>query len=214
MADEKDKNEILQEEKKGFWAKMKYELTKPIEFGRKKEAAEEPVEEAAETVVEEITAETTEAVEESEEVIVAETVETAVDDHVEAVSETISEIEETIPENEETVLEEDPKTDEETEEKPQKQGFFAKIKSGLSKTRNNIMSGIENVLKAFTTIDEELYEELEEDEFEFIVDCLENYQEVFVIDGRNPEKLHPVFRRSGSRPDGGFRHDGLRLVPV
>ncbi len=34
-----------------------------------------------------------------------------------------------------------------------------------------------------------LYEELEEDEFEFIVDCLENYQEVFVIDGRNPEKL-------------------------
>ena len=162
MSDEKDKNENLQEEKKGFWAKMKYELTKPIEFGKKKEAAEGPAEEAAETAVEEITAETTEAVEEAEEVIVEETVENAVDDNVEAVSETISEIEETIPENEETVSEDETESDEETEEKPQKQGFFAKIKSGLSKTRNNIMSGIENVLKAFTTIDEELYEELEE----------------------------------------------------
>lgn len=47
-----------------------------------------------------------------------------------------------------------------SEEKPK--GFFAKIKSGLAKTRNNIMSGVEQVLKSFTTIDEELYEELEE----------------------------------------------------
>ena len=34
-----------------------------------------------------------------------------------------------------------------------------------------------------------LYEELEEDEFAFIIECLENYQDNFVIDGRNPEKL-------------------------
>ncbi len=46
------------------------------------------------------------------------------------------------------------------EEKPK--GFFAKIKAGLSKTRNNIISSVENVLSAFTKIDEDLYEELEE----------------------------------------------------
>ena len=34
-----------------------------------------------------------------------------------------------------------------------------------------------------------LYEELEEDEFAFIIECLENYQDNFVIDGRSPEKL-------------------------
>ena len=34
-----------------------------------------------------------------------------------------------------------------------------------------------------------LYEELEEDEFAFIAECLENYQDNFVIDGRNSQKL-------------------------
>lgn len=36
---------------------------------------------------------------------------------------------------------------------------------------------------------ESLYEELDEDEFAFIVECLENYQEVFIIDGTDPKKL-------------------------
>ena len=39
---------------------------------------------------------------------------------------------------------------------------FSKLVKGLTKTRNNIMDGIDNVLKSFTKIDEELYEELEE----------------------------------------------------
>ncbi|MDO4301587.1 MAG: signal recognition particle-docking protein FtsY [Clostridia bacterium] len=43
-----------------------------------------------------------------------------------------------------------------------KVGFFAKIKAGLSKTRDNIMSSVDNVLKAFVKIDEDLFEELEE----------------------------------------------------
>ncbi len=47
-------------------------------------------------------------------------------------------------------------------EKEKKKGFFAKIKAGLNKTRQNIMSGVEQVLKSFTKIDEELFEELEE----------------------------------------------------
>ncbi len=49
-----------------------------------------------------------------------------------------------------------------TESEKKKTGFFAKIKAGLTKTRQNIMSGVEQVLKNFVKIDEELFEELEE----------------------------------------------------
>ncbi len=41
-------------------------------------------------------------------------------------------------------------------------GFLSKLTAGLSKTRDNIMSGVEAVLKSFVRIDEELFEELEE----------------------------------------------------
>lgn len=41
-------------------------------------------------------------------------------------------------------------------------GFFSKLKEGLSKTRNNIMNGIDSVFSGFSSIDEEFYEELEE----------------------------------------------------
>ena len=41
-------------------------------------------------------------------------------------------------------------------------GFFDKIKAGLKKTRENISSQIHSMLHAFTKIDEELFEELEE----------------------------------------------------
>ena len=43
-----------------------------------------------------------------------------------------------------------------------KQGFLKKFISGLDKTRKNLLSGVENVLKGFSKIDEELFEELEE----------------------------------------------------
>ena len=41
-------------------------------------------------------------------------------------------------------------------------GFFAKLKAGLDKTRKNILRGVDGVLGAFTKIDEDLFEELEE----------------------------------------------------
>ncbi len=41
-------------------------------------------------------------------------------------------------------------------------GFFSKIKSGLAKTRNALAENINSVIKSFTKIDEELFEELEE----------------------------------------------------
>ena len=48
------------------------------------------------------------------------------------------------------------------EEKKEKTGFFAKLKSGLSKTRNGFVSGMDSIFKGFKSIDEEFYEELEE----------------------------------------------------
>ncbi len=41
-------------------------------------------------------------------------------------------------------------------------GFFSRLKEGLSKTRNNIVSGIDSVFSGFSSIDEDFYEELEE----------------------------------------------------
>jgi len=44
----------------------------------------------------------------------------------------------------------------------EKKGFFARLKAGLSKTRDNIVKGIDNVFSGFSSIDEDFYEELEE----------------------------------------------------
>lgn len=44
----------------------------------------------------------------------------------------------------------------------EKKGFFARLKEGLTKTRNNIVNGIDSVFSGFSDIDEEFYEELEE----------------------------------------------------
>lgn len=41
-------------------------------------------------------------------------------------------------------------------------GFFSRLKEGLSKTRNNIVRGIDSVFSGFSSIDDEFYEELEE----------------------------------------------------
>jgi fused signal recognition particle receptor len=43
-----------------------------------------------------------------------------------------------------------------------KEGFVKKLFAGLSKTRDNILKGVDEVLSAFKHIDEDLYEELEE----------------------------------------------------
>lgn len=44
----------------------------------------------------------------------------------------------------------------------EKKGFFGRLKEGLSKTRSNIVYGIDGVFHGFSTIDEDFYEELEE----------------------------------------------------
>lgn len=44
----------------------------------------------------------------------------------------------------------------------EKLGFFGRLKAGLTKTRNNIVNGIDSVFNGFSNIDEDFYEELEE----------------------------------------------------
>ena len=48
------------------------------------------------------------------------------------------------------------------EEVKEKKGFFKKLVEGLTKTRNNIVSGIDAIFSGFSKIDEDFYEELEE----------------------------------------------------
>ncbi len=44
----------------------------------------------------------------------------------------------------------------------EKKGFWSRLVSGLSKTRDNIVSGIDSIFSGFSRIDEEFYEEIEE----------------------------------------------------
>lgn len=43
-----------------------------------------------------------------------------------------------------------------------KRGFFQRLKEGLTKTRDNIVSGIDMVFRGFSAIDDDFYEEIEE----------------------------------------------------
>ncbi len=44
----------------------------------------------------------------------------------------------------------------------EKKGFFGRLKAGLTKTRDNIVKGIDSVFSGFSDIDDDFYEELEE----------------------------------------------------
>ena len=44
----------------------------------------------------------------------------------------------------------------------EKKGFFSRLKEGLTKTRDNIVSGIDAVFHGASEIDDDFYEELEE----------------------------------------------------
>lgn len=81
------------------------------------------------------------------------------EDAIAFVEELVEEVAEEL--NKEEPAEETP-AEEVAEEKPAKMGFFAKLKAGLDKTRKNILGGVDGVLGAFTKIDEDLFEELEE----------------------------------------------------
>lgn len=52
--------------------------------------------------------------------------------------------------------------DNDMDENNEKQGFFQKLKQGLTKTRNNISYELDSMFHGFAEIDDDLYEELEE----------------------------------------------------
>ena len=112
-------------------------------------AESETVESELEEVAEPETVET-----ELEEVAEPETVETEPEEVAE------SETEESEPEEfDETEAE---ASEPEEPEKKKKKGFFEKIRDGLRKTKDSVIAKMQLVLNAFTKIDEDLFDQLEE----------------------------------------------------
>lgn len=125
-----------------------------------KEETEEPVfEEVGEIEVSE--KENEEPTEEQIKEIQSEENETAEETVEEEQPENTGEISDTEENTVDEETEETPVEEAVEEEKPKK-GFFARLKEGLGKTRKNIMGSVDSVLGAFTKIDEDLFEELEE----------------------------------------------------
>ncbi len=131
------------------------------------EAVAEPetVEPEPEAVAESETVES-----ELEEVAEPETVETepeavAEPETVETEPEEIAEPETVEPEPEEVAEPETVETEPEEPQEPEKKkkkGFFEKIRDGLRKTKDSVIAKMQLVLNAFTKIDEDLFDQLEE----------------------------------------------------
>ena len=156
------------------------EVAEPETVETELEEVAEP--ETVETELEEITEpETVET--ESEEVAEPETVETELEEAAEPETEESESEEITEPETVETEPEEvaEPEAEaseseelDETEaeasepeepqepEKKKKKGFFEKIRDGLRKTKDSVIAKMQLVLNAFTKIDEDLFDQLEE----------------------------------------------------
>ena len=124
-------------------------------FKKKNNETAPEVKQAPEEVTNETIEETELIVEDSQESAKSQVAEEAIEDMSEDIPQDVSEesaTEEPVPEK--TTI------DESVEE--QKTGFFAKLKAGLGKTRTALNEKVDNVLKYFKKIDEDLYEELEE----------------------------------------------------
>ena len=135
-------------------------------FGKKDTANNEPIsEENIETSLQEIEADKQEETEEEEETSCQD--QTTAEAPIETEEKDVISVEENNEEeksNQEEKSNEEEKNNEEEEEAtlPQKQGFIKRLFSGLSKTRDQILKGVDDVLSNFKHIDEDLYEELEE----------------------------------------------------
>ena len=132
------------------------EIAEPETVETEPEAVAEP--ETVETELEEVAEpETVET--EPEEIAEPETVET----EPEEVAEPETEAEASEPEEfaEPETVETEPEELQEPEKK-KKKGFFEKIRDGLRKTKDSVIAKMQLVLNAFTKIDEDLFDQLEE----------------------------------------------------
>ena len=66
------------------------------------------------------------------------------------------------PEEPEDISGESEEVPEEEPEKPKKKGFFAKIRDGLRKTKDAMITRMQQVVNTFTKIDDDLFDQLEE----------------------------------------------------
>ena len=138
----------------------------PIAVTFQPEEAESEAEEAEPEAVAE--SETVES--ELEEVAEPETVETEPEEIAEPEtvgpeSEAVAEPETVEPEPEEVAEPETVETEAEEPQEPEKKkkkGFFEKIRDGLRKTKDSVIAKMQLVLNAFTKIDEDLFDQLEE----------------------------------------------------
>ena len=152
--------------KKWFSFGKNNEEIKNTEEGTTDDIVEEQVAEVS-TDLEDIVEEQVEEIPAEPEDIVEEQVEEAPvksEDITEQQAEEISEEHDDIVEEhvEEVPVELVDVTEEEAEEEPEKRGFFARLKEGLSKTTQNITGKIDQMLGNYTKIDEDMLEELEE----------------------------------------------------
>ena len=54
----------------------------------------------------------------------------------------------------------------------EKKGFFRRLAEGLSKTRDNIVSGMDAIFNGFSDIDEDFYDEIRSEERRVGKECL------------------------------------------
>lgn len=142
----------------------------PIAVTFQPEEAESEAEEAEPETVKvepEAVAEPETVESELEEVAEPETVETELEEVTEpeteeSESEEVAEPETIEPEPEEVAEPETVETKPEEPEKKKKKGFFEKIRDGLRKTKDSVIAKMQLVLNAFTKIDEDLFDQLEE----------------------------------------------------
>ena len=132
-----------------------------FEFFKKKkkevaeEIAEETLQEKEDTVTEEDTDVTDKTVADYDNPVMEEPVE---EPEPEKVIDTVSEESEPVPEE---VNDGEALTEAETEPAPKK-GWFARLKEGLTKTRDNFVAGMDSLFSNEDKIDDDFYDELEE----------------------------------------------------
>lgn len=90
----------------------------------------------------------------------------------------------------------------EEQQEEEKGSFFERLKKGLKKTRNNIVSGLENVFLDYEVIDDDFYEELTEvlvagdlgiENAEGLIDTLK--ERVIEENVRRPERCRDLLKR-------------------
>lgn len=159
------KEEIKEHVEEVMHAPKEQEATVDIEEEVEEKASEDLAVDVVEPVQEEVVVE--ENKEADLEVVVSEPIQEAEEVEEETEVQEESQVEEEIAQeaNESEVNEpvhEEAPVQVVQEEQPKKKGLFSKLFSGLTKTRDNILGSVDEVLKSFKKIDEDLYEELEE----------------------------------------------------